>query len=140
MRTPLPMRRLIGGMPSVLLAVLLVLARLLAPAMAMPSAGSDVAAFDHLVRQAICHVTSDEAGAPAKEVPAKEMPTGHGECPACPACHIAAAAVLPVPAGPHLPVPTLLAIGLSAPLPPATGPPLCTRAAAQPTGPPHLSA
>lgn len=145
MRSPLPTRRLLSGVPCAFLAMVLVLARLLAPAIAMPQTavpqtvmpqtGAALAVFDRLAREAICHAAPEGSGGPAREAPA-----GHGDCLLCPACHLVAAAALPTSAGPGLPLPRLAPIGLVAPPPSATGPPPARRFATPPTGPPARSA
>ena len=122
------MRRFANGMPCVLLAALVLFARLAAPAMAMPSA--DPAG---LSLGTICH-----GGDPAQ--PDRPTQPDHGDCLLCPACHLAAHAALPTPTAPAVPPPRLVATGVGAPLPPATGPPARHRSTAQPTGPPALSA
>lgn len=134
MRTPLPPRRLVGSVPCALLAVLLVLLRLLAPAAAMPQADPALAEFDRVARESICHASSGDAGGPAGEAPGD-----HVDCLQCPACHLVSAA-LPMPNGPAVPAPVAVAVPLAAAPPPATGPPGRVRGSAQPTGPPAVSA
>ncbi|MDT7951557.1 MAG: hypothetical protein RQ966_08645 [Acetobacteraceae bacterium] len=121
------MRRLTDSLPGMLVAALVLFARLVAPAMAMPNDFGGPAI-------PICH-----AAASGKAPGSTDHPGQH-ECLLCPACHLVAHAALPMPASPGVPVPTLAAIGIAAPLPPATGPPSAIRATAQPTGPPSLSA
>ena len=112
-----------------LLATLLMVARLIAPAMAMPLPAADPV---ELALQTICHADGPgPPGAPAQP--------DHTDCLLCPACHLVAHAALPAP-GPLLLPPSVMAVGVSAPLPPATGPPSRVRTPAQPTGPPALSA
>ena len=114
-----------------LLAALLLLARLIAPApgMAMPLPTDQV----ELALQIICH-----ADAPA--APDGPSQPDHTDCQLCPACHLASHAAFPTPTTPAVPPPPVEAISIGAPLPPATGPPSRVRATAQPTGPPSLSA
>ena len=135
MRKPLPMRRRVGGMPGMLMAALLLVARLIAPLTAMPAPASAADTFALVALQTICHA----------EAPDDRTDHGHPQAPAqhpcllCPACHLISHAAVPAPDGPAVrpPAPTL--IGLAAPLPPATGPPDRPRTVAQPTGPPTLS-
>ena len=123
------MRRLANGMPCMLLAALLLFARLVGPAMATPS--TDPAGL--LALQAICH--TDAPGQPGEPVQ-----SDHSDCLLCPACHLVSHAAFPTPAVPAVPPPPVVAIDVGEALPPATGPPSRIRTAAQPTGPPTLSA
>ena len=108
------------------LALLLLFAR--AVAIPMPMAGpADPVALAAL--HTICHVPD---GSPAPE-PGHHP--AHDGCLLCPACHLAAAALLP--AAPAFA--WQLAIRAAAhpgTLPQATGPPHAIRLAARPTGPP----
>lgn len=121
------MRRLTAGLPGMLLPAIMLFARLVAPAVAMPNAvGGPVIP--------ICH--SDASG----EAPGSTDHSSQYDCLFCPACHLVSHAALPVPASPGVPLPTMVAIGIAAPLPPASGPPSPIRTTAQPTGPPSISA
>lgn len=130
MRKPLPMRRRVRGMPCVLLAALLFLARLIAPATAMPAPVSPADAIEQIALHSLCHgaPAGDHAPAPA-----------HHDCLLCPACHLLSHAAIPPPGGPALRPPARTLIGLAAPLPPATASPARPRPVAQPTGPPTPS-
>lgn len=121
------MRRFTKGLPGIVLATLILFARLLAPAMAMPS---DIGG--PLIP--ICH-----SGASGEAPGSTDHPAQH-DCLLCPACHLVSHAVLPMPMIPGVPLPAVSPIGLAAPLPPPTGPPIQVRTVAQPTGPPALSA
>lgn len=121
------MRRLTGGTPCVLLATVLLFARLLAPSIAMAQPSTDLAL------QAICHSPAPD------QPPGRGGPSDHRDCLLCPACHLVSQAALPVHAAPELPRPTVIATGLVTPWPSPTGPPSRVRTAAQPTGPPHPS-
>lgn len=123
------MRRLANGMPCMLLATFLLFARLVAPAMAVPMPPAD-----GITQLAICHTA-----APGEQPGGTGQPDHH-DCLLCPACHLASHAVLPLSAAPGLPLPQGAFFNVATPPPPATGPPLCRRAAAQPTGPPAFSA
>ena len=123
--------RVAYGMPCMLLAALLLVAQMLAPAMALQLRSVDPAG--QLALQTICH--SDAPGAPGP--PADP---GHRDCLLCPACHLGSQSALPTPIVPPVPPPPALgAIDIGAPLPPATGPPSRFRATAQPRGPPTSS-
>ena len=132
MRSLRLMRNLANGMPCMLLAALLLFARLVAPVMAMPIATDDP--LSSWVQQTICH--SDAPDAP----PSRSDHSDHRDCLLCPACHLASHAVLPQPVGPAVPPPTAVPISVATPLPPATRPTHQVRTAAQPTGPPDRSA
>ncbi len=118
-------------MPCLLIAVLVLLGRLIAPASAMPDPANPVAA---ITLQSICHAASGGGtdGAPA------QSPAEH-QCLVCPACHLVAHASIPMPGGPELQPPTTMPVGTAALIPPATGPRIRARAVAQPTGPPTAS-
>ena len=132
MRSLRLMRGLSNGVPGLLLAVLLLFSRLVGPAMALPVISTDP--LSSLIAQTICH-TDGLNGAPA---PADH--SDHHSCLLCPACHLVSHAALPVPVGPTVPLPTVVTISVRAFLPPAQAPPSRIRTAAQPTGPPTLSA
>lgn len=133
-------------MPRMLLAVLALFARLVAPAMAMPPAAFPGAASPAaspgaaaLTAFAICHAgPADDAADAATDEPGLKHETPPADCLLCPVCHLAGQALFPVPGGPAMELPGLLGVSLAAPLPPATAPPARPRAAAQPTGPPRL--
>lgn len=129
------MRRLVRGMPGMLVAALVLLARLIAPATAtvVPANAADPFALAAL--QTLCHAAAPND--PTDHAPGP-VPAQH-DCFLCPACHLASHAALPAPAGPVLAAPALMPAGLAVLLPPATGPPSRARAVAQPTGPPTLS-
>jgi hypothetical protein len=119
------------SMSIMLLAVLVLLARLLGPA--LPGVAIDkLAGGPALV---ICHAVGDDAPAPS---PAKH--THEHDCQLCPACHLAALAAI-IPPATTVSVPVAIAVaGQAAPLPPTTGPPHAGRLAARPTGPPTILA
>ena len=108
------------------LALLVLFARLVAAAPAMP-----VPAVDALALRTICHAGPGEPVAP-------QDPAGHGHegCLVCPACHLLAHAAVPVPAGPLLRPPSRVVLAVLAPVPPATGPPGRFRPVPASTGPP----
>ena len=108
-----------------LLAVLLLLARLLGPA--MPAAAADRAPAGMV----ICH-----AGGPAAPEPEPAAPAPAQDCLLCPACHLVPAAVLPAAPTLLASTPTAAPAPRPAVPPPATGPPHPARLAARPTGPP----
>ena len=130
------MRRLVGGMPGMLVAALMLVARLIGPVTAMPTPANAADSVAQAALQAICHAEAPDGRTDhgPRQAPA------HHDCLLCPACHFLSHAIVPAPGGPAVrpPAPTL--IGLAAPLPPATGPPERPRPVAQPTGPPTLSA
>ncbi len=132
MRNLSPVRRRVGGIACMLLAALLLFARLSSPSMAMPGLANatDLVAA---ALQTICHAGPlDGGGADHGQLPGSD----HGDCQLCPTCHLVGQLALPAPAGGVIPAPALTVIGLAAPLPPAMGPPGRPRLAAQPTGPP----
>ena len=141
MRKPLHRRR-VGGMPCMLLALLVLFARLVAPVMAMPPATSPTASpagpgVAALAAFAICHAgPADDAADGATGEPGLKHETPPADCLLCPVCHIAGQALFPAPGGPAMEPPGLLGVSLAAPLPPATAPPARPRAAAPPAGPP----
>ena len=121
------MAGLAKGMPGMLLALLLLFSRLIAPVAAMPAPVPH--GIDALALQTICH----------GDGPGQTDPSDHRDCLLCPACHLVSQAVLPTPVA-SAPLPPSTDIAVAAPLPPATGPPSRVRATAQPTGPPRHSA
>ncbi len=129
----LPMRKLrllrvAHGMPCMLLAMLLLFAQMVAPAMALQLRSADPAG--QLALQTICHI--DAPGTPAQPV--------QRDCLLCPACHLGSQVALPTPTVPPVPPsPATAAIDIGAPLPPATRARSRFRATAQPTGPPIVS-
>ena len=131
MRSLRLMRGLSNGIPGLLLAALLLLSRLVGPALALPAMSGDPISS---ITQTICH--TDEVDG----TPTPTDPSDHRSCLLCPACHLVAHAALPVPLGPIVPLPTGVAISVRVSLPPAQAPPSRIRTAAQPTGPPTLSA
>ena len=130
MSRPLPARGRIGVVPGMVLAVLVLFARLVAAA-PMPAAdGADAVARAAL--QTICHHGPDGGAGDHGPVPAGP----HEGCVLCPACHLLAHAAVPVPGGLVVP-PRRLLVGAVAALPPATGPPPGRfRPVPAPTGPP----
>lgn len=121
------MGRLAKGMPGMLLALLLLFSRLIAPVAAMPAPVPH--GIDAVALQTICH----------GDGPGQTDPSEHRDCLLCPACHLHSQAVLPAPVAWVAPPPSTV-IAVAAPLPPATGLPSRVRATAQPTGPPRRSA
>ena len=120
-------------MCRLMLAVLVLLARLLGAGLPAASARAAPVDFAGLEGVAICH-GGGVAEAPADRHPSK--PPGHDHaCLLCPACVVAAPAIFPlsadVPPRMHMQLP-----GHTALPPPATGPPPAVRAATPPTGPP----
>jgi hypothetical protein len=115
-------------MPIMLLAMLVLVARLLGPGIALDRLAGGPALV-------ICHAVSDDAPSPG---PAKH--SHEHDCQLCPACHLAAlAAIIP----PHTAIAVCVALAAAAPAappPPATGPPHAGRLAARPTGPPTILA
>ena len=130
MRDPLPMRRLARGMPSMLLAALLLFARLIAPAAATPGAPAGIA---QLALQTLCH-----GGAAGDQAP--EQVPGQHDCLLCAACCAASQAAIPSPPAPLLLAPRLTSIGQAPPPALADAPRPRPRRVAQPTGPPTPSA
>jgi hypothetical protein len=116
-----------------LVAALMLVARLIAPASAMPSPASPADLAVAAALQTICH-----GGLPDAPDQPVRGPVHH-DCLLCPACHLLAHAAIPLSSEPALPVPVARWIGAEATLPPATGPPERPRLVAQPTGPPTLS-
>lgn len=110
-----------------LLAAVLLVARLMAPAAAMPANPGD--AIEQIALHSLCH------DGPAHEPDPGKLPSHH-DCLLCPACHLLSLPALSPAGGPALHKPTPRLIGLATPLPPATGPPPRPRTVAQPTGPP----
>ncbi len=112
-------------MPCMLLAALLLFARLIAPSLAMERADPAL--------QAICHTV------PSDHLPAQGDGSDHRDCLLCPACHLVTQAALPAREGPAPPRPSAVAIGIGTASPPSIAPPSRVRSAAQPTGPPAAS-
>ena len=106
-----------------LLAALLSLARLIAPAIAMPAPDP----IEQIVLQSLCH------GEPADQ---RDPAPARHDCLLCPACHLVAQLAIPAPAGPALRIPTHGLIAPAAPPPDSTGPPSRKRGVPPPTGPP----
>ena len=121
------------SMCRLMLAVLVLLARLLGTGLPIASALAAPVDFAGLDGAAICH------GGGTPEVPADQHPSkppGHDHaCLLCPACVMAAPAMLP-PSGDMPPRVHVQRPGHTALPPPATGPPHVDRAATPPTGPP----
>lgn len=120
-------------MCRLMLAMVVLLARLLGTGIPTASAQAVPVDFAGLEGVAICH------GGGVPDVPAGQDPSkapGHDHaCLLCPACFLAGPAVLP----PSCDVPPLALVrmpGRAALPPPATGPPHPARAATPPTGPP----
>ena len=119
-------------MCRLMLAMLVLLARLLGTGIPAASAQAAPADFAELEGVAICH-----GGVP--DIPAGQDPSkapGHDHaCLLCPACFMASPAVLLPSCG--VPPPVLARLpGRAALPPPATGPPHPARAATPSTGPP----
>lgn len=120
-----------------LLATLWLVARLVAPATAMPDRAGAIDPAFQAALQTICHA----GGSGEATEPGPAHVPDHGDCRLCPACHLAAQVAVPAPdGGGLLAAPIRAFIGLAAPLPPAPKPPNRPRLAARPTGPPSLSA
>lgn len=136
MPAPLPSRRLTGGMPGMLLAALVLLARLVVPPAALAGTAGAADALSALALRTVCHAGPQDQGPPDRgQAPA----TDHGACQLCPSCHLTGLPLLPAPGGAEVVPPARALIGLAAPPPPATGPPGRPRRVAQPTGPPTLA-
>ena len=130
-------RKLVGGMPCMLLAALLIFARLVSPSMGMPVPAADPESAASAALQVICHSgSSDDASTPK----GSSHQPGQEDCLFCPACHLVTQAAIPAPSDPIGGRPTLHLIARAAPVPPSTGPPTQPlRVATHPTGPPFLS-
>jgi hypothetical protein len=123
----------IGGMLRLLLAALLLLSQAVAQAATGPVANSSADAVERLALQTLCH------GAPSDDRTPAPVPVHH-DCLFCPACHLAAHAVVLGAGSPAVLPPVLAFIGLAAPPPTSTGPPPRYRVSAPSTGPPAISA
>ena len=113
-----------------MLALLMLFARL-AGAAPMPAA-SEADTVARAALHTICHTgPADDAG---HHGPSHDG--SHNGCLLCPACHLAAVAVLPASASALARPATVTVLRRVVVPPPATGPPHAGRLAARPTGPP----
>ena len=118
---------------ATLLALLLLVLRLAVPTHAMPAvaAGEDAALARVLADVPICHADAGPSAPEPAGMPA--LPSAH-DCALCPACQLAAPALLP--AASWVSAPLRAGPAQAALPPPATGPPSPERRAAPPRGPP----
>lgn len=121
------------SMSHLLLAVLVLVARLLGPAVPPAQAGNLAASVGQLV---ICHA-GDGPSLPNQD-PGKPADHEH-DCLLCPACHLPVSAVLPAPVAPLAWAPAGAIAKRPASPPPSTVPPRPARLADRPTGPPIAS-
>jgi len=121
------------SMFRLILAVLVLLARLLGAGIPTASAQTAPVDFAGLEGAAICHGSGVPNGSAGQD-PSKAPAHDHA-CLLCSACFMAGPAVLPPSCDVPLLVPARLP-GRAALPPPATGPPHPARAATPPTGPP----
>ena len=117
-------------MAHLLLAVLVLAARLLGPAATVAKAADPILAAGFLV---ICHA----GDGPATPQPDPAKPASHEhDCLLCPACHAVGQAALLAEPVIFAWTPTAAVADNPALPPPSTGPPHSVRLAARPTGPP----
>jgi hypothetical protein len=115
-----------------LVAALVLMARLLAPDMAFAaSAPTDLAT---LLGAEICHAD----GTVPDKAPAAPGHHAH-DCLLCPACHLSAQLAIPVATAVPIATGAVTLVNHAAMAPPTTGPPAQPRVADQPTGPPAVS-